>query len=152
MKIQEDKKWLPEDLLCPELQLYLEAGGTYKARFYDCVNQTIKCGENTKGLSNRFLESLHEDQQSPATPSTPSASYSTEETATGTPSQSQLYAVMLAPNGRCPRCGYPLYTRKAGLSAGKAAFGGILAGPVGAIVGAASGKDQLYCEKCGYTR
>ena len=148
----EDKKWLPEDLLCPELQLYLEAGGTYKARFYDCVNQTIKCGENTKGLSNRFLESLHEDQQSPATPSTPSASYSTEETATGTPSQSQLYAVMLAPNGRCPRCGYPLYTRKAGLSAGKAAFGGILAGPVGAIVGAASGKDQLYCEKCGYTR
>lgn len=62
------------------------------------------------------------------------------------------HGLLLAPNGRCPKCNYPLSTRKSGLSAGKAAAGGILAGPAGAIVGASIGKKEYYCPSCGYRR
>lgn len=54
---------------------------------------------------------------------------------------------------RCRACG-KLFKEKqnmGGLSAGKAAVGGILAGPVGAIVGASMGKNskQSSCPYCG---
>lgn len=62
------------------------------------------------------------------------------------------HGLLLAPNGRCPMCNYPLSTRKSGLSAGKAAAGGILAGPAGAIIGASMGKKEYYCPSCGYKR
>ena len=67
-------------------------------------------------------------------------------------SQQQMYAMMMAPNGRCPKCNHPLNTRNAGLSAGKAAAGGIFAGPVGAVVGASMGRKEYYCPACGYVR
>lgn len=53
----------------------------------------------------------------------------------------------------CNRC-YKMFKEKSnvgGLSAGKAAVGGILAGPVGAVVGASMGKTQKNncCPYCG---
>ena len=53
----------------------------------------------------------------------------------------------------CRKCGkmYKEKSNAGGLSAGKAAVGGILAGPVGAIVGASMGKTQKAncCPYCG---
>ena len=61
----------------------------------------------------------------------------------------------------CPVCGAsmfvgdwgPTQTYRQPLSAGKAIVGGILAGPVGAIAGAAMGKDFVVwsCKKCGFS-
>ena len=61
----------------------------------------------------------------------------------------------------CPICGAqffngwgPEQTYKEPLSAGKAVVGGILAGPVGAVVGAAMGKKMVVysCKKCGFSQ
>ena len=57
---------------------------------------------------------------------------------------------------RCPSCGvaFPdwkcVAEGKRGLSAGKAALGGFLFGPLGAIVGGMAGKKvkTYYCQKC----
>ena len=57
----------------------------------------------------------------------------------------------------CPRCaGFctlkPAGERVGGFSAGKAAVGGILLGPIGLAAGALGKKKTLYvCEKCGYS-
>lgn len=67
-------------------------------------------------------------------------------------SQQQMYAMMMAPNGRCPKCNHPLSTHNVGLSAGKGAAGAFLAGTAGAIVGAAMGRKEYYCPACGYVR
>lgn len=66
--------------------------------------------------------------------------------------QQQAYVMMMAPNGRCPKCNHPLNTRNVGLSAGKGAAGAFLAGTAGAIVGAAMGRKEYYCPACGYVR
>lgn len=56
---------------------------------------------------------------------------------------------------RCKKCGMTFKEKGAatGLSAGKAAIGGILAGPVGAVVGASMGKRErnTSCPYCGST-
>lgn len=60
----------------------------------------------------------------------------------------------------CPICNAlppqwkPTGIQQGGLSAGKAVAGGLLAGPVGAIVGASMGKKQstYYCESCGWSQ
>ena len=61
----------------------------------------------------------------------------------------------------CPICGAgffegwgPQQTYKETLSAGKALAGGILAGPVGAVVGASMGKKMVIyaCKKCGFSQ
>ena len=66
---------------------------------------------------------------------------------------------MQAPTA-CPICGTPIFqgwaptqSYKEPLSAGKAVIGGILAGPVGAIAGAAMGKNLTIwsCSRCGYS-
>lgn len=56
---------------------------------------------------------------------------------------------------QCMNC-YHYFSSKrniGGLSADKAVAGGLLAGPVGAIVGASMGKNEQnsYCPKCGST-
>ena len=57
----------------------------------------------------------------------------------------------------CPNCGStetwrPVAVNKKGLSAGKALVGGVLAGPVGAIVGGVIGKKYTTwaCSQCGF--
>lgn len=103
-------------------------------------------GEPIRAEFTAAVQSMHRaTQNNQISPSTTSASPST-----GKISQEQMFAMMLAPYGRCPKCNYPLSSRKVGLNAKKAALGGILAGPVGAIVGASSGKEELYCKNCGY--
>lgn len=67
----------------------------------------------------------------------------------------------LYPPDNCPMCHASIFEgwgavsepSRSGLSAGKAAVGGIIAGPVGAIVGAAMGKKTVtyHCRKCGWT-
>ena len=61
----------------------------------------------------------------------------------------------------CPICGAqffsgwgPEQTYKEPLSAGKAVLGGMLAGPVGAVVGASMGKKMVVysCKKCGFSQ
>lgn len=103
-------------------------------------------GEPIRAEFTAAVQSVHRATQgNQISPSTTSASPNT-----GKISQEQMFAMMLAPYGRCPKCNYPLSSRKVGLNAKKAALGGILAGPVGAIVGASSGKEELYCKNCGY--
>lgn len=56
----------------------------------------------------------------------------------------------------CPNChlGYlsAVGERKGGFSAGKAAFGAIMLGPVGLAAGALGKKKITYrCSRCGYT-
>ncbi len=63
-----------------------------------------------------------------------------------------LLSCQPAPHGRCPHDNWPLEKRGVGLSAGKAAVGGALLGPVGAVIGASMGKTQYYCPHCGYVR
>lgn len=56
---------------------------------------------------------------------------------------------------QCAKCGKIFKEKEnvGGLSAGKAAVGGVLFGPVGAIVGAAAGKSKRNntCPYCGHT-
>ena len=56
----------------------------------------------------------------------------------------------------CPVCGkgimFTVGERKGGFSAGKAAAGAIIAGPIGLAAGALGKKLTTYrCSKCGYT-
>ena len=57
---------------------------------------------------------------------------------------------------KCPMCGEALNwklvdTSKKGFSAGKAAAGAVLLGPVGLVGGALGKKTQsYYCGKCGF--
>ena len=56
----------------------------------------------------------------------------------------------------CPKCkiGYlqAVGERKGGFSAGKAAAGAIIAGPIGLAAGALGRKKVAYaCNRCGYT-
>ncbi len=62
---------------------------------------------------------------------------------------------MLAPK-QCPMCGEIIMwkkvdTQKKGFSVGKAAFGGLLFGPIG-LLGGALGKKKVWyaCAKCGF--
>ncbi len=61
----------------------------------------------------------------------------------------------MAKNGtlRCRQCGkwFKEYGEAEGLSAGKAAIGTLIAGPAGAVVGAAMGKKKkrTSCPYCG---
>lgn len=61
----------------------------------------------------------------------------------------------MASTMRCKRCGHYFSSKEniGGLSAGKAAVGAVLAGPAGAIVGAAMGNKQKVtaCPRCGCT-
>ena len=104
-------------------------------------------------FEQRFNE-LHAKHDAAAAPSPATATSDTSANSTSANciSQQQMYAMMMAPNGRCPKCNHPLNTRNAGLSAGKAAAGGIFAGPVGAVVGASMGRKEYYCPACGYVR
>ena len=104
-------------------------------------------------FEQRFNE-LHAKHDAAAAPSPATAASDTSANSTSANriSQQQMYAMMMAPNGRCPKCNHPLNTRNAGLSAGKAAAGGIFAGPVGAVVGASMGRKEYYCPACGYVR
>ena len=60
---------------------------------------------------------------------------------------------------QCPACGADapdwkfVAEGKQGLSMGKAALGGFLLGPLGAIVGGMGGKrvKTYYCRKCGFS-
>ena len=58
---------------------------------------------------------------------------------------------------KCPMCGEELNwklvdTSKKGFSAGKAAAGAVLLGPVGLVGGALGKKTQsYYCGKCGFS-
>lgn len=101
-----------------------------------------------EGLFNQ----IHAKYEAPAkTQSAPSSTQAQVKDG-GKISRQQTYAMMMAPNGRCPKCNCPLKTRQTGLSSEKAALGGILAGPVGAIVGASKGETEYYCPDCGYVR
>ena len=56
----------------------------------------------------------------------------------------------------CPHChfGYlkPVGERQGGFSAGKAAIGAVIAGPIGLAAGALGRKKTMYqCNRCGYT-
>lgn len=54
----------------------------------------------------------------------------------------------------CPRCKrtmIPIIQRTGGFSAGKAAIGAVVAGPIGIAAGALGRKRTLYrCTNCGY--
>ena len=55
----------------------------------------------------------------------------------------------------CPRCRqghlFAISERTGGFSAGKAAFGAVLLGPIGLAAGALGKKKTQYqCNKCGY--
>ncbi len=101
-----------------------------------------------------FFNQIHAKYEAPAkaTQTASTVNQATSKNGANKISQQQMYAMMMAPNGRCPKCNCPLKTRKSGLSTGKAAAGGILAGPIGAIVGASMGKTEYYCPACGYVR
>ena len=104
-------------------------------------------------FEQRFNE-IHAKYSTPATPAPAAAAPAIDQAPKSASyrSKQQTYAIMMAPNGRCPKCNCPFKTRQTGLSSRKAALGGILAGPVGAIVGASNGKTEYYCPDCSYVR
>ena len=56
----------------------------------------------------------------------------------------------------CPKCRLGYLTsvgeRTGGFSAGKAALGAVIAGPIGLAAGALGRKKKMYaCNRCGYT-
>ena len=97
------------------------------------------------------LHAEHDVVTAPA-PATTASATDANSTSTNRISQQQMYAMMMAPDGRCPKCNHPLNTRNAGISASKGAAGAFLAGTAGAIVGAAMGRKEYYCPACGYVR
>lgn len=99
-----------------------------------------------------LFNQIHAKYEAPAKAQSAPSSTQAQVKDGGKISRQQTYAMMMAPNGRCPKCNCPLKTRKSGLSTGKAAAGGILAGPIGAIVGASMGTTEYYCPACGYVR
>ena len=123
-------------------------------RITDDLNESKLIGRYilTEPKFEQNFNELHTkyDAAAALSPATAASDTSANSTSANRISQQQMYAMMMAPNGRCPKCNHPLNTRNAGLSASKGAAGAFLAGTAGAIVGAAMGRKEYYCPACGY--
>lgn len=137
-----------------------------KAPWYEYVRdklvwRLVESAEDQKAFGRYILTTpkfeelfnqIHAEYDMPVETQSAPSNMCTPKTDNGKITQQQAYAMMMAPNGRCPKCNHPLNTRNAGLSAGKGAAGAFLAGTAGAIVGAAMGRKEYYCPACGYVR